>query len=416
MFPLNLGRQQQEEFKKIISIKDSRPNQFKLSETQLEEIERITDCHSFTTPKRQFTQLKKIIYHFQNEVRVELVDILSAGEMPDEKHRKRSVNKFLNMNTRLKKVLRRNWQLRKRELNCDLFRLHEHSDGRLQFQSYFRHYPLTVHQKQRIIPLKIEDKYEQKNSVAAHSPLLYPTQSAHSDGLTLPNFAKVVEGTADNKSHDITVAFSGFRHGTPFDLRKPIKKMPHAEGESIKHNSLFQVYLNYCQELLIIRAQKIQALFFEYNASFHRPEMPVSDIQKLSLELSTYISEELDEKLITSYIDVAHDTLPILKRALAKTQILEKYKKIEMFLYGCVNDIFLAQNFYTHIISGHDDTHLIGDDAGLLQWGGFIVWNRGRFWKEAVDDEAPQFRAAASPSMPSTIPKKISVWVICVYR
>ena len=75
---LNLSRQQQTEFEKIIGVPDSKTKQFELSEQQLEKIGRITDCHSFSTPKRQFTQLKKIIYHFQNEVRVELVDILST--------------------------------------------------------------------------------------------------------------------------------------------------------------------------------------------------------------------------------------------------------------------------------------------------------------------------------------------------
>ncbi len=382
---LNLSKQQQEEFKKVIIIEDSkysRIKQFELSEHQLEEIGRITNCHSFATPKRQFNQVKKIIYQFQNEVRVELVDlILPWGDMPDEKKLEQISKQILEYERGAKKGIAPELAALERELNCDLFRLHEYSDGRLQFQSYFRHFPITVHQKQRIDPPQISKE------------LLYPTQSAHSDGLTLPNFAKVIEGAADNKSYNMTVAFSGFRHGTPFDLRKPIKEMSGTERETYKHDSLFQVYLNYCQELLIIRAQKIQALFFEYNASVNRPKMPPDDIQRLSLELSTYISEELDEKLLNGYIDIAHDTMPILMRALSKTKLLEKYKKLEMFLYGCVNDIFLAQNFYTHLISGHDDTHLVGDNAGFLQWAGFIVWNRGRFWKKPIDDEAPQFRA-----------------------
>jgi serine/threonine protein phosphatase PrpC len=393
---LNLSGQQQAELEKVIGVPDSKIKQFELSEQQLKKIGKITNCHSFSTPKRQFTRLKEIIYLFQNEVRVELVDILSAKNIPTKENLEEISQQILEYEQTTRKGIAPELAAEERELNADLFRLHEHADGRLQFQNYFRHFPISVHQKQRVESKALvskENKYEQKYLADVQSPLLYPTQSAHSDGQTLPNFAKMVEGTADNKFLEITVAFSGFRHGTPFDLRKPIKKMTRPERETYKHDSLFQVYLNYCQELLIIRAQKLQALFFEYNASVNRPKMPVDDIQKLSLELSTYISEELDEKLLAGYIDIAHDPIPILKRALMKTNILEKYKKIENFLYGCINDIFLAQNFYTHIISGHDDTHLVGDNAGLLQWGGFIAWNRGRFWKEPVDDEAPQFRA-----------------------
>ena len=153
--------------------------------------------------------------------------------MPTEEHLEKISKQILEYEQTTRKGIAPELAAQERELNCDLFRLHEHSDGRLQFQNYFRHFPITVHQKQRIDPIKIfrrEEKYEQKDLVAAHSPLLYPTQSAHSDGRTLPNFAKVVEGTADNKSFEITVAFSGFRHGTPFDLRKPIKKMSEARA------------------------------------------------------------------------------------------------------------------------------------------------------------------------------------------